>query len=223
MPPAATAKPAEAPATARSLTKVSYRSGKVVPYGFLLPRAQLTLGVTASTKGLAGKQLLFLLNGAAYVGVTDAAGRATVTPMPPPKPGRYRVGVRFGGDPLNLASGLRVGIRVVNSSGAVRSTRAVRVGRGVTAMLAVSANGRRAQGQLVLLGHGPKRVVRVTALGLRSDARAAWLNGTDGKKRYLVNAERVRGKALYRVRIWRDGALLFRPALVPARALRLTR
>jgi hypothetical protein len=219
---AAVVKPAAAPAAARSLTKLSYRSGKVVPYGFLQPRAQLTLGVTASKNGLAGKQLLFLLGSTGYVGVTDAAGRASVAPMPPPKPGRYRVAVRFSGDTVNLASGLRVGVRVVNSKGRVRSAGAVRVGAGVRATLAAAANGRKTTGTLVLTGRGPARKVRLTALGLRSDKRAAWLNGTDGKKRYIVNVERLAGKPSVRIRIWRDGVLLFKPAVVPAKAFRLT-
>jgi hypothetical protein len=179
--------------------------------------------VTASRNGLAGKQLTFMVGGAAYVGVTDAAGRASVAPTPPPKPGRYRVSVRFSGDTLNLASGLRVGVRVVNSKGRVRSTAPVRVGPGVRATVAASSNGRKATGTLVLTGRGPKRKVRLTALGLRPDTRAAWLNGTDGKKRYIVNVERLAGKASVRVRIWRDGVLLYRPALVPAGAFRLAR
>jgi hypothetical protein len=49
------------------------------------------------------------------------------------------------------------------------------------------------------------------------------LNGTDGKKRYLLNIERVAGKPAFRVRIWRDGVLLFRPARVPATSLHLSR
>ena len=220
---AAVPKPAAAPAAPRSLTKVTYRSGKVVPYGFLLPRAQLTLGVNASKNGLAGKQLLFLLGGTAYVGVTDRAGRAAVTPTPPPKPGRYRVSVRFSGDPLNLASGLRVGIRVVNSKGSVSMPAPVRVGPGVSARLGARSSGHSTKGTLVLTGRRPQRIVRLTALGLRSDARAAWLNGTDGTKRYLVNVQRIAGKSTFRIRIWRDGVLLFRPALVPASALRLSR
>ena len=89
--------------------------------------------------------------------------------------------------------------------------------------LTATGNGRTARGTLVLSGRGPARKVRLTALGLRPDARAAWLNGTDGKKRYIVNVERLAGKASVRIRIWRDGVLLFRPALVPAKALRLTR
>ena len=220
---AVTAKSAAAPAATRALTKVSYRSGKVVPYGFLQPRAQLTLGVTASKNGLAGKQLLFLLGGTAYVGVTDRAGTASVAPMPPPKPGRYRVGVRFSGDPVNLASGLQVGVRVVNSKGRVSSVGAIRVGPAARAEVSARSDGRKPRGTLVLTGRGPKKVVRLTALGLRSDARAVWLNGTDGKKRYLLNIERVAGKPAFRVRIWRDGVLLFRPARVPAKSLHLSR
>jgi hypothetical protein len=47
------------------------------------------------------------------------------------------------------------------------------------------------------------------------------LNGTDGSKRYLLHAERIAGKPVFRVRVWRDGIQLVRPALVPARQLQL--
>jgi len=155
--------------------------------------------------------------------MTDAGGAAAVTPMPPPKPGRYRVAVRFSGDPVNLASGLRVGVRIVNSKGRVSSLAPLKAGPRVEARLSARFDGRKVRGTLTLRGRGPAKVVRLTALGLRSDARAVWLNGTDGAKRYLLHAERVPGKALFRLRIWRDGVLLYRPALVPAHALRLSR
>jgi hypothetical protein len=218
--PSSTAKKA-APAATRSLTKLTYRGGKVVAYGFLQPRAQLTRGRTASSKGLAGKQLQFLLNSTAYVGVTNKAGAASVKPMPPPKPGRYRVAVRFSGDTVNLASGLRVGVRVVNSRGHVRSVGVLRLGVGLEARLSARSTAKKVRGTLRLRGPGPDRVIRITAVGLRTDGRAAWLNGTDGAKRYLLHAERIAGKPVYRVRVWRDGVQLARPALVPARRLLL--
>ena len=211
-----------APAATRSLTKLSYRSGKVVSYGFLQPRAQLTRGRTVSSRGLAGKQIQFLVNSAAYLGVTNKAGAASVHPMPPPKPGRYRVSVRFFGDTVNLASGLRVGVRVVNSKAVVRSEGAVRLGKRLRAELSVRSNAK-VRGTLTLRGVGPARTIRATALGLRPDRRAFWLNGTDGKKRYLLHAERIAGKPAYRVRVWRDGILLVKPARVPARQLLISR
>ena len=210
-----------APAATRSLTKLTYRSGRVVPYGFLQPRAQLTRGRTVSSNGLAGKQIQFLLNSTAYVGVTNKAGAASVKPMPPPKPGRYRVAVRFAGDTVNLASGIRVGVRVVNSRARVRSVGALRLGAGLEARLSARSTAKSARGTLTLRGRGPARVVRVTAVGLRTDRRAVWLNGTDGSKRYLLHAERIAGKPVFRVRVWRDGVQLARPALVPARRLQL--
>ena len=85
--PSTAVKPGATPAASRSLTKITYRSRKLVPYGFLQPRAQLTRGRTATSNGLAGKQIQFLLNSTAFVGVTNKAGTASVTPMPPPKPG----------------------------------------------------------------------------------------------------------------------------------------
>jgi hypothetical protein len=220
--PSTKARVADAPTVARSLTKVTYRGGKVVPYGFLQPRAQLTRGLTARANGLAGKQLLFVVGGTGYVRLTDAAGAAAVTPMPPAKPGRYRLAVRFAGDPVNLASGLRVGVRVVNSKGRVRTVGPIRLARGLEARLSASSQGRKVQGTLTLRGRGPARLVRLTALGFRADARALWANGTDGTKRYLLHAERVPGRPLFRLRVWRDGVQLVRPALVPARQLRIS-
>ena len=76
---------------------------------------------------------------------------------------------------------------------------------------------------MTLRGSGPARLVRLTALGLRADRRAVWLNGTDGTKRYLLHAERVAGRPAFRVRVWRDGIQLVRAALVPARQLLLSR
>ena len=219
--PSATAKTAAVPKAARSLTKITYRSGKLVPYGFLQPRAQLTRGRTASSQGLAGKQLQFLLGSTAYVGVTNAAGAAAVKPSPPAKPGRYRVAVRFAGDTVNLASGLRVGVRVVNSSGHVRTVGTLRLGSRLKVVVSARARAGKVKGTMTLRGLGPVRSVRLTALGLRADARSVWLNGTDGKKRYLLHAERVAGRPVFRVRVWRDGIQIVRPALVPARRLLL--
>jgi hypothetical protein len=218
-----TATTASTPKATRSLTKITYRSGKLVPYGFLQPRAQLTRGRTVSSKGLAGKQLQFLLGSTAYVGVTNKAGSAAVKPMPPPKPGRYRVAVRFAGDTVNLASGLRVGVRVVNSKARVGSVGALRLGAGLRAQLSVRSDPGKVRGTLTLRGRGPARSVRLTALGMRTDARAFWLNGTDGAKRYLLHAERAAGKPTFRVRVWRDGIQLVRAALVPARQLLISR
>ena len=219
--PSTPVKKGATPAATRSLTKITYRSRKLVPYGFLKLRAQLTRGRTASSNGLAGKQIQFLLNSTAYVGVTNKSGAASVTPMPPPKPGRYRVAVRFSGDRVNMASGLRVGVQVVNSRARVTSIRPLRLGKGLEAELSARATLRKVRGTLTLRGLGPARVVRVTAVGLRTDRGAVWLNGTDGSKRYLMHAERVAGKPSFRVRVWRDGILLVRPALVPAGRLRL--
>ena len=218
-----TGKAAAAPAATRSLTKLTYRGGKLVPYGFLQLRAQLTRGRTASSKGLAGKQIQFLLNSTAYVGVTNRAGAAAVQPMPPPKPGRYRVAVRFDGDTVNLASGLRAGVRVMNSKAHVRSAGPLRLGSKLRAELSVRSTAAKVRGTLTLRGLGAPRSVRLTAVGLRPDAKAVWLNGTDGKKRYLLHAERVAGKPKFRVRVWRDGIELVRPALVPAHLLSISR
>ena len=222
--PAAAVKAAVAsPAAIRSLTKITYRSAKLVPYGFLRPRAQLTRGRTASLAGLAGKQLQFLLGSTAYLGVTNKAGAADVTPMPPPKPGRYRVSVRYFGDTLNQPSGVRVGVQVVSSRAQIRSVGPLRLGTALEAELSARSTRRKVTGTLTLRGRGPARTVRITAVGLRKDAGAVWMNGTDGKKRYLLHAERVPGKPAFRVRVWRDGALLVRPALVPARRLAISR
>ena len=103
----------------------------------------------------------------------------------------------------------------------ITSVGPLRLGKGLEARLSVRSTQRKVRGTLTLRGLGPVRVVRVTAVGLRTDRRAVWLNGTDGSKRYLLHAERVAGKAMLRVRVWRDGIMLVRPALVPAVRLRL--
>lgn len=211
------------PAAVRSLTKITYRGSKLVPYGFLHPRAQLTRGLARSHDGLVAKQLLFLLGRSAYVTVTDRSGTAGVMPMPPVKPGRYGIGIRFSGDSLNLASGVRFGVRVVNSAGRIQSDGSLRLGRALRGRLSARSNGRTVRGTLALNDHGVSRVVRLTALGLREDGRAAWLNGTDGRVRYLVHMERLRGRPLVRVRVWRDGVLLARAATVQAARLQITK
>ncbi len=143
--------------------------------------------------------------------------------MPPPKPGRYRVAVRFDGDPVNLASGLRAGVRVMNSKAQIRTAGPLRLGSKLRAELSVRSTQAKVRGTLTLRGLGAARSVRLTAVGLRPDAKAVWLNGSDGKKRYLLHAERLAGKPAFRVRIWRDGIELVRPALVPARLLLVSR
>ncbi len=214
---------ARSPAAVRSLTKITYLGSRKVTYGFLHPRAQLTRGLARSSDVLASKQLVFLVTGSAYLTMTDRSGTAGVMPMPPVKPGRYSLGIRFGGDALNLASGAHVGVRVVNSKGRVESIGPLRLGRELTGELSTRSNGRKVRGTMKLVDHGVSRDVRLTALGLRADGRAAWLNGTDGRLRYIVHAERVPGQPLVRVRVWRDGVLLARAATVGAGRLRIAK
>ena len=69
---------------------------------------------------------------------------------------------------------------------------------------------------------GKLRSARLVSLGLREDQRAAWLRGLSGPDRYVVNIERLRGKQLVRVRVWRNGRPLGTSVTVPAAKLRLS-
>lgn len=214
---------AATPRAARSLTKVTFRGRKQVPYGFLTLGAQLTRGLERTTAGLAAKQLLFVVGRTAYVTATTGAGVARLTPLPPINPGRYRVRISFAGDTLNLGSGIRVDVRVQNSRGRVESRAPLRLGEQRSARLAVRSTGKKVRGTLTLVDRGRLRTVRVLSLGLREDGRAAWLRGIGGSDRYVLNLERLRGKRLVRVRLWKNGVPVGGPATVPAKALLLAR
>ena len=168
-----------------------------------------------------GKQILFLVGGTAYVGVTDRAGAASVAPMPPPKPGRYRVGVASAAIRSTSPRASR-SLPGRESKGRVSSVGAVRVGPGAKAEVSARSDGRKNRGILVLTGRGPRRS-SASPRSAFDRRRADWLNGIDGKKRYLLDIERVTGKPAFRLRIWRDGVLLFRSARVPAKSLHLSR
>jgi hypothetical protein len=210
-----------APAAARSVTKVSFRGGTRMPYGYLKLAVRLTRGVNASTDGLSAKQLLFVVGGTAYVVPTDGSGVARMTPMPPMNPGRHKIRITFRGDTLNLASGLRLTVQVANSRGSMRSVGAVRLGSVLSGRLTARSNGSKVSGTLSFRQGGKVRAVRLTALGIRSDARAGWIRGASGPDRYVLNVERLRAKPLLRVRMWRNGTPVGGAATIPASKLRI--
>ncbi len=212
-----------APGRARALTKVTFMGRRQVPYGSLRLDAQLTRGVSTSSRGLAAKQLLFLVGRSAYLTTTNSSGRASVTPIPPVNPGRHRVTIRFAGDELNLGSGLRVGVRVVNSKARIESDGFLALGSRIAGRLSVRSNGRSVQGTLRLRERGTARTVRMRALGLRADGRVAWLSGTAGPNRYILQIARLRGKPLVRVRLWRNTSPLGPGSTIPAGQLQITR
>jgi hypothetical protein len=209
------------PATVRSLTKVSFRGGKRMPYGYLRPAARLTRGLQASDHGLKEKRLLFVVAKNEYVVATDRSGVARFSPMPPLNPGRHKITVRFRGDEVNQASGVRLTVRVTNSKGRVTSAGTVRLGGALSGRLAVRSNGAKVSGTIRLRHGGNVRAVRLISFGLRKDVRAAWLRGRSGSDRYVVNVERLRARPLYRVRTWRNGAQVGGAATVPVSKLRL--
>ncbi|MGZ8740936.1 MAG: hypothetical protein ACXWZ8_10120, partial [Gaiellaceae bacterium] len=219
--PAAIVSAKTAPTATRSLTKVTFRGRTRLPYGFLRLGAQLTRGLQKTNRGLAAKQLLFIVAKTAYVTATDTSGVAHLTPMPPLNPGRHKVQISFGGDALNLGSGMRLEVRVTNSKGRVESDGAIRLGSALSGSLKVRSDGTRVRGGMTFRDRGKLRSVRLLSLGLRDDARAAWLRGLSGPDRYVVSVERLRGKRLVRVRVWRNGTPVGAPATVPARKLRI--
>ena len=209
------------PEATRALTKVTFRGRTRAPYGFLRLGAQLTRGLQASNRGLAAKQVLFVVASTASVTATDKSGLARWTPMPPINPGRHRVRISFAGDTLNLGSGMRVDVRVTNSKGRVESLGPVRFGSTLTGRLTARSNGVKVSGNLVFRKGGKLRSVRLLSLGLRDDGKAAWLRGISGSDRYVINIERLRGKPLFQTRIWRNGSPLGGPAIVRAGKLKL--
>ena len=214
---------AKKPVRARALTKLTYQGRRQVAYGSLRLRAQLTRGVSKSKRGLSAKQLLFLVGRAAYLTTTDASGSSSVMPIPPVNPGKYRVAVRFGGDELNLGSGLRVGVRVVNSKARIESVGSLRLGARITGRLSVRSNGSTVRGTLRLRERGTTRMVRLRALGLRDNGRVAWMGGSAGTNRYILQLERLRGRPSVRVRLWRNGSPAGRVSTVPASRLHISR
>lgn len=211
------------PRVTRSLTKVTFRGRTRAPYGFLRLGAQLTRGLQKTNRGLARKQMLFVVASTASVTATNRAGVATWTPMPPMNPGRHRVRISFAGDQLNLGSGIRVDVRVTNSKGRVESVGPIRLGSTLAGRLTARSNGVNVRGTMTFLQRGKLRTVRLVSLGLREDARAAWLRGSAGSDRYVIKLERMRGKKLVQTRVWRNGTPLGGPALVRGAKLQLVR
>jgi hypothetical protein len=209
------------PTVTRSLTKVTFQGRTRAPYGFVRLSAQLTRGLHKSDRGLAAKQVLFTVATTAHVLTTDSAGVARITPMPPLNPGRHKVKISFGGDQLNLGSGIRLDVRVTNSKGRVESVGRIRLGSVFSGRLKASSDGNSVRGTMTFRARGKLRSVRLLSLGLREDARAAWLRGRSGPDRYVINLERLRGKRLFRVRLWQNGSPVGTPVTVPASKLRL--
>ena len=210
------------PAVAQSHTRVTFRGRSAAPYGFLRLGAQLTRGVQKSSHGLPAKQLLFTVGPTAYVLTTNATGVAGLTPLPPLNPGRHKVRINFRGDMLNLGSGLRRDVRVTNSKGRVESDGVIRLGSALSGRLDARSNGVKVRGTMSFRHRGKLRSARVISFGLREDRRAAWLRGLSGPDRYVVNVERLRGKQLVRVRVWRNGSPVGAAATVAAAKLRLS-
>ena len=209
------------PAATRSLTKITFRGQVRMPYGFLRLGAQLTRGLQASNRGLPAKQLLFLVAKTAYVIATDSTGVAHLNLMPPLNPGRHKIRISYGGDALNLGSGMRVEVRVTNSKGRVESDGPIRLGSRHSGRLKAVSNGTKVSGSMTFRDRGKLRSVRLLSLGLRSDARSVWLRGLSGPDRYVANLERLSGKPLVRTRVWRNGVPFGGPATVAARKLRI--
>ena len=217
----ATVASAGRPAATRSLTKLSFRGPTRAAYGFLRLGAQLTRGLQKTNHGLAAKQVLFVVATTAYVSTTDRAGVARLTPIPPMNPGRHSIRVSFGGDQLNLGSGLRLQVRVTNSKGRIESAGVIRLGTALSGRLKATSNGVKVRGSMTFRERGKLRSVRLLSFGLRDDRRAAWLRGLSGPDRYVVNVERLRGKQLVRVRVWRNGTPVGAPATMPAAKVRM--
>lgn len=209
------------PPPKRSLTKVTYTGMRRAPFGFLRLSARLTRGLTSQGTPLGGRQLLFVVGKTAYVVKTNRAGLAVAVPDPPLPRGMHRVAVKFQGDDLDLASGLRVNTHIVNSRGRVRSHGAVRLSSGSRARFSASSDGKLATGTIALRLGGATgvRTVAVRELGVAADGSQAWLRGNDQRRRrYLVHLQRGRG--VVRIEIVGGASIV---ATVPASRLSFAR
>jgi hypothetical protein len=212
------------PASQRSITKVTYQGPRRVPYGMFRLRARLTRGVTTSNRGLAGRQVVFVIGGAAYLTMTNAQGFAAIRPMPPTRPGRHPIAIRFRGDELDLASGQSIAVRIVNSRARIETRGSLRLARTLDATLAARSKGGSVTGTLVLRERARTRTVKLTAVGLRADGRAAWLAGLERRRdRYVVHLEWLLPARRVRVRIWRNDVPLQPSVTVPAAQLHIAR
>ena len=207
----------------RAVTKVSFAAARRAPYGFAQVRAKLTRGVVASSARLQKRQLTFTVRGESYVTLTDGSGTAAVPLTPPLAPGGHRVSVRFGGDEEHLGSGVRVTVRVVNSKGRVSTRGKIRIGKGLAASVSARSSRGRVRGSLVLTTRTGTVRVRLTALGLPTTGKRAWLAGRGRGGRYVVHVDDRPGRRRDRLRVWRRETLLNGSGLVAAGSVRVQR
>lgn len=207
------------PRLQRAVTKITYNGTSRAAFGQFRLRAELTRGATKTAAGLPSRQVAFLVGNESYLTTTDARGVASITPMPPLRPGVHRVEVRFRGDELSLGSAARAEVRIVNSRASVASKARLRLSRKLKATLVARSDGASVRGTLTLR-QARAHKVPLTALGVLGGGRVAWLSGTTGRSRYDLQLRRlVNGRT--RVQIWRNGVAIHPAVSVPARLLRI--
>ncbi len=211
-----------APGAQRSVTTMSYTGSTLAPFGAFRLRAALTRGATKSDSGIAARQVTFVVDDETYLTTTDERGVASLLPSPPILPGSHRVEVRFRGDQVAMGSFARADVRVVNSRGSVTSVGRLRLSSKLQATIVARSNGTKVNGALTVRQGTKTTRVPLTALGIHSGGRSAWLSGTVAQSRYDVHVRRlVNGRI--RTQVWRRGVPIHTAVDVRAASLRIRR
>ena len=207
------------PQAQRSASTLSYNGPSSATFGALRLRAHLSRGATKTDKGLEAKQVTFVVDGETYLTTTDARGVASLVPTPAIRPGKHRVEVRFRGDELSMGSFARTDVSVVNSRGSVVTTRLLRLAPKLRVRLVARSDGATVTGTLTLRRPEVTRI-KLNAMGLAGNRRAAWLGGTAGSNHFDVQVRRL-ATGRVRIQVWRNGVELHRPVTLPAAAVRI--
>jgi PKD repeat protein len=147
----------------RRATRLVWTGSTAAAFGFVELEAQLHDGADPATARLGGRTLVFEVAGQRLTAPTDATGAArTATPLPL-APGTHRVVVSFAEDDRYLASRVETTVVVAQSPGHV-------TGPGLTAQ----SDGGEPKGELQFEDYHSHEI---TALGVASDGRKAWLAG----------------------------------------------
>jgi VCBS repeat-containing protein len=165
----------------------------------------------ASNAGLAGETVSFSVDGGPSTSATTAAdGTASETTPLPLAPGAHTVSVAFAGDPSHPAAHTSTTVTVANSAhGSVTAVVLSLAAGGALELHAEAGVGGRVQGNLVYASPSHKLYLAdtVTALGISSDGRTAWVAGRDDRGHTFLAQAIDGGGHADTLRLWIDGVL----------------
>jgi PKD repeat protein len=187
---------------------LAYVGATSAPFGFLTLQARLSDSVDRPTAQLAGHSVLFMLGAQSFVAITDATGLASVSASSV-APGSYPLAVSLPNDAYYNAVAGRATVAVTRSLGRVTGTGLVFAAGGSGSLSVASAS----IGVTGTLSYSSASLslsaTSLGPLGLRSDLRAAWLNGVDSAGRKLVVYAEDNGTGATDIyKLWVNGALV---------------